>query len=251
MVNYVVAIPTYNRQDVLENKTLKTLIDGGVSKNKIYLFVANQEQYRLYQESIPKNMYKEIIIGKKGIANQRNFIANYFEEGQYVVSMDDDVEEFQMLRGEKLAKLKNVEDFFVDAYKLLKKNKLFIWGIYPVQNPFFMYNEVTTDLRFLIGVTYGFIVRHNRNLRPSINSETKEDYEQTILYYKMDGGVMRFNYITTKTKFNAPGGLGTDRYERNKSAATYLFKKYPDIVTVFQRKNGTYEVKLKRLPYQH
>ena len=200
MVNYVVAIPTYNRQDVLENKTLKTLIDGGVSKNKIYLFVANQEQCRLYEESIPKNMYKEIIIGKKGIANQRNFIANYFDEGQYVVSMDDDVEEFQMLRGEKLAKLKNIDDFFVDAYKLLKKNKLFIWGIYPVQNPFFMYNEITMDLRFLIGVTYGFIVRHNRNLRPSIKSETKEDYEQTILYYKMDGGVMRFNYITTKTK---------------------------------------------------
>ena len=128
MVNYVVAIPTYNRQDVLENKTLKTLIDGGVSKNKIYLFVANQEQYRLYEESIPKNMYKEIIIGKKGIANQRNFIANYFDEGQYVVSMDDDVEEFQMLRGEKLAKLKNIDDFFVDAYKLLKKTNYLFGG---------------------------------------------------------------------------------------------------------------------------
>ena len=249
MVNYVVAIPTYNRQDVLERKTLKTLIEGGVSKNRIYLFVANKEQYKLYEEVIPKNMYKEIIIGKKGIANQRNFIANYFHEGQYIISMDDDVEEFQMLKGEKLVKLKNVDDFFVNAYKLLKKNKLFIWGIYPVQNPFFMYKEITTDLRFIIGVTYGFITRHTRKLRPSINAETKEDYEQTILYYNMDGGVMRFNNITTKTKFNAPGGLGTDRYERNKSAATYLFKTYPDIVTVFQRKNGTYEVKLKRLPY--
>lgn len=249
MVNYVIAIPTYNRQDVLERKTLKTLIEGGVSKNRIYLFVANKEQYKLYEEVIPKNMYKEIIIGKKGIANQRNFIANYFDEGQYIISMDDDVEEFQMLKGEKLVKLKNVDDFFVNAYKLLKKNKLFIWGIYPVQNPFFMYNEITTDLRFIIGVTYGFITRHTRKLRPSINAETKEDYEQTILYYNMDGGVMRFNNITTKTKFNAPGGLGTDRYERNKSAATYLFKTYPDIVTVFQRKNGTYEVKLKRLPY--
>jgi hypothetical protein len=249
MVNYVVAIPTYNRQDVLENKTLKTLIDGGVSKNRIYLFVANKEQYKLYEEIIPKNMYKEIIIGKKGIANQRNFISNYFDEGQYIISMDDDVEEFQMLKGEKLVKLKNVDDFFVNAYKLLKKNKLFIWGIYPVQNPFFMYKEITTDLRFIIGVTYGFISRHNRKLRPSINAETKEDYEQTILYYKMDGGVMRFNNVTTKTKFNAPGGLGTDRFERNKTAATYLFKTYPDIVTVFQRKNGTYEVKLKRLPH--
>jgi hypothetical protein len=250
MVNYVVAIPTYNRYDVLEHKTLKTLMEGGVNKNRIYLFVANQEQYRFYEETIPKSMYKAIVIGKKGITNQRIFIANYFDEGQYVISMDDDVEEFQMLRGDKLVKLGNVAGFFENAYKLLKTNKLYIWGIYPVRNPFFMYNEITMDLRFLIGVTFGFITRHDRRLRPSINAETKEDYEQTILYYKMDGGVLRFNNITAKTKFNAPGGLGTDRYERNKSAAEYLFKTYPDIITVFQRKNGTHEVKLKKLP-QH
>ena len=65
MVNYIVAIPTYNRQDVLERKTLQTLMDGGVSKNRIYIFVANKEEYKLYEEAIPKNMYKEIIIGKK------------------------------------------------------------------------------------------------------------------------------------------------------------------------------------------
>ena len=251
MVNYVVAIPTYNRYDVLEHKTLKTLIEGGVNKNRIYLFVANHEQYRFYEDAIPKSMYKAIIIGKKGITNQRIFIANYFEEGQYVISMDDDVEEFQMLRGDKLTKLGNVAGFFENAYKLLKTNKLYIWGIYPVRNPFFMYNEITMDLRFLIGVTFGFITRRDRRLRPSISAETKEDYEQTILYYKMDGGVLRFNNITAKTKFNAPGGLGTDRYERNKSAAEYLFKTYPDIITVFQRKNGTHEVKLKKLPYKY
>ena len=247
MVNYVVAIPTYNRQDVLANKTLKTLIEGNVNKNRIYLFVANKEQYKLYEETIPKNMYNQIVIGKKGITNQRRFIARYFSEGQYVISMDDDVEEFEILKAEKLVKLKDVHDFFIEAYKLLKKNNLFIWGIYPVRNAFFMYNKVTTDLRFIIGVTFGFITRHNKKLEPSTNAETKEDYEQTILYFKMDGGVLRFNNITAKTKFNAPGGLGTDRYERNKNAAEYLEKTYPDIITVFKRKNGTYEVKLARL----
>jgi hypothetical protein len=162
--------------------------------------------------------------------------------------MDDDVEELEILKGDKLIKLKNVDDFFLHAYDLLKKKNLFIWGIYPVRNPFFMYKNNTTDLRFIIGVTFGFIVRHNKILEPSVKAETKEDYEQTILYFKMDGGVLRFNNITAKTKFNAPGGLGTDRYERNKNAAEYLEKKYPNIVTVFKRKNGTYEVKLARTP---
>jgi hypothetical protein len=248
MVNYVVAIPTYNRHEVLANKTLKTLMEGNVNKNSVFLFVANKEQYALYENAIPKNMYNEIIIGKKGITNQRKFIAKYFPEGQYVISMDDDVEELEILKGDKLIKLKNVDDFFLHAYDLLKKKNLFIWGIYPVRNPFFMYKNNTTDLRFIIGVTFGFIVRHNKILEPSVKAETKEDYEQTILYFKMDGGVLRFNNITAKTKFNAPGGLGTDRYERNKNAAEYLEKKYPNIVTVFKRKNGTYEVKLARTP---
>ena len=129
----------------------------------------------------------------------------------------------------------------------MKKEKLFIWGIYPVRNPFFMYNEITTDLRFIIGVTFGFITRHNKKLKMSTKSETKEDYEQTILYYLMDGGVIRFNNITTKTKFNAPGGLGTDRFDRNKNAAEYLTEKYPEIATRHDRKNGSPEVKLARL----
>ena len=247
MVNYVVAIPTYNRHYVLANKTLKTLIEGNVNKNRIFLFVANKEQYKLYEDIVPKNMYNQIIIGKKGITNQRKFIAKYFPEGQYVISMDDDVEEFEILKGEKLIKLKDVDKFFTEAYHLLRKEHLFIWGIYPVRNPFFMYKNITTDLRFIIGVTFGFIVRHNKKLEPSIKAETKEDYEQTILYFKMDGGVLRFNNITTKTKFNAPGGLGTDRYERNKNAAHYLEHMYPDIINVFKRRNGTYEVKLARL----
>lgn len=248
MDNYVIAIPTYNRTNEVINKTLKTLRDGSIHNNKIYLFVANKEQYNLYESTVPKELYFKIIIGKKGIANQRVFISKYFDEGQYVISMDDDVEEFQILKNEKLVKLNNIDMFFKNAYKLLKKEGLFIWGIYPVRNAFFMYDNVTTDLRFIIGVTFGYITRHNNRLKPSIRSETKEDYEQTVLYYKMDGGVLRFNNITVKTKFNAPGGLGTERFERNKLAAEYLTEKYPDIIKRNDRKDGTPEVKLLKLP---
>ena len=265
MVNYVVAIPTYNRQDVVFKKTISTLLNGGVSKSKIYVFVANKEQELLYTESLPKTAYHKIVVGEKGIANQRKFIANYFKEGQYVISLDDDVEEFQILKSsmkskknatqkkgktakDTLVKMKNVHQFFLDSYDVLKKEKLFIWGVYPVRNAFFMYPKYTTDLRFIIGVTFGFIVRHDRKLEPSIKSETKEDYEQTILYYKKDGGVVRFNNVVPKTKFNAPGGLGTDRFERNKKAAEYLEKTYPDIVKRNDRPDGTPEVKLLRTP---
>lgn len=39
-----IAIPTYNRSDVLERKTLTTLLKGGIDPNQIYIFVANQKE---------------------------------------------------------------------------------------------------------------------------------------------------------------------------------------------------------------
>ena len=58
--SYVVAIPTYNRIDEVIKKTLNTLKEGCVNKNKIYLFVANKAQYELYEKSVPKNLYNKI-----------------------------------------------------------------------------------------------------------------------------------------------------------------------------------------------
>ena len=246
---YVVAIPTYNRADVIATKTLDTLMRGGVKKSRIYIFVANRVQERAYHDAVPASMYGHIIVGKLGIAKQRAFIADYFPEGQYVVSMDDDVEDLLVMKNATtLRPLSNLDAFFTQAYVKLRDENLFIWGVYPVRNPFFMKKVVTTDLKFLIGVTFGYITRHLRALRPSPKSESKEDYEQSILYYLMDGGVMRYNCVTPKTKFNAAGGLGTDRFSRNQSAANYLSARYPDLMTPFYRDNGTPEVRMSRRP---
>jgi len=245
---YVVAIPSYKRQDILIKKSLKTLKEGGVSASKIHIFVANEEERENYEKAVPKELYGKIVVGVKGITNQRKFIVKYFPENKYVVSIDDDVEQIEKMDGpSKLVKIRNVDVFFRRGYEDLKKNGLYIWGIYPVRNPFFMKPKVTTDLKFIIGVLRGFINRHSKDLEPSVGAEGKEDYEQSILYFKKDGGVLRYNNITTKTKFNAPGGLGTERQEMNRKAAEYMKKTYPDLVSIFHRKNGMTEIKLKRV----
>ena len=43
--------------------------------------------------------YGKIVVGKKGLVNQRIFISEYFPMGTCVVSLDDDVEKFQKLKG--------------------------------------------------------------------------------------------------------------------------------------------------------
>ena len=235
---YYVAIPSYDRADSLLTKTLNTLKD--IPSNRIYIFVANESQYNIYKQVIPNY---NIVIGKLGITNQRRFIKNYFKEGTCVVSIDDDVEEVNKLNGDKLNKVHNLDVFFNESFKRIKKENLFIWGIYPVRNPFFMKNTITTKLKFIIGTLYGFIVRHDKSLEPICKE--KEDFEQSILYYLKDGGVMRYNNITIKTKFKAKGGLGLidGRYKANKEAALYLSKKYPQFVSVFKRKD-MFEIRL-------
>jgi hypothetical protein len=247
--NYVIAIPTYNRADELVSKSLTTLANGNVPSSRIYIFVATKAQAKLYSDTVPKTMFHKIVVGQLGIANQRKYISNYFLEHQYIVSMDDDVEAVEkMVSPTKLTKISDLDIIFKEAYQKMLTENLYIWGVYPVHNPFFMKKTTTTGLKFIIGVLYGYINRHNKKLHPSPHAETKEDFEQSILYFKMDGGVVRYNYIVPKTKFNAPGGLGQDRFARNKSAAEYLKKTYPDIITIFHRSNGTPEVRLARLP---
>jgi hypothetical protein len=247
---YKVAIPSYKRADALRLKTLAMLKKGKVPASRVYIFVANKEEKKQYEAVIPKELYKELVVGKIGIAPQRIFIRNYFKEGEHIVSIDDDVEEIQKLSGEVLVQLRDVNKFFIDAFKKVIREGLYLWGIYPVRNPFFMNHSnkpVSTGLKFIIGALHGYIVRHTKSLDPNKQSEGKEDYEQGILYYNKDGGVMRYNNITIKTKFLAKGGLGEEkeRFEINRKAAEYLQKTYPEYVTIFHRKSGMTEIRLR------
>ncbi len=247
--NYIVAIPSYNRPDVISQKTLKTLSEGGVPAKQVYIFVANKVEEKRYLDAVPKELYGKIVVGKKGITHQRRFIVKYFPEGQLVVSADDDVEGLFLRKSEKaLEKVTDVHGLFNDAFSRLKKEGLYLWGVYPVQNPFFMKDTVTTDLKFIIGTIYGFINRHTKTIQPSPTIAEKEDYEQSIRYFIKDGGVLRYNNITFKAKKHAPGGLGetSGRLEANRFAADYLVKTYPDYVSIFHRDNGMTEVRMAR-----
>ena len=245
---YVVAIPSYDRPVEITKKTLLTLKKGKVSPDKIYVFVANKAEEAKYKDTMDPTMYHKIVVGKKGLVQQRKFISQYFPQGKQIVSMDDDVRNLVKLSGDKLKVIKNLDKFFQDAFNQLKKSKLYLWGVYPVKNALFMKNNTSTDLRFIIGVVHGYINRHDSKLYPNLKSVSKEDIEQSILFYLKDGGILRFNNIGFSTQFNAPGGLGTDRFKMNKTAQEYLVKKYPGIASAKFRKDGTPEIRLKPNP---
>ena len=77
-----------------------------------------------------------------------------------------------------------------------------------MHNAFFMKKKVTTDLKFIMGGLYGFVNRKTKSIQPSSKIKEKEDYEQSIKYFIKDGGVVRFNDVSAKTKNHSKGGLG-------------------------------------------
>ncbi len=251
--SYVVAIPTYKRYKLLREKTLKTLNDGGVDPKKIHIFVANKEEAELYKAEIPSTMYGKIVVGVIGITPQRRFIVKHFKEGQNIVSIDDDIAGLYKMNGpNKLVPLKNVDDFFKSAFDECKKEKLNLWGVYPVCNAFYMKPKTSYNLKFIVGALYGFINRYDKDLVPTLGE--KEDYEMSILYYEKDGGVIRYNDICIKTKYHNPnGGLGAgkDRFDVNEKAANDLLKRYPMYGGIWHRKNGMAEFRFGRVPRKY
>ena len=238
-MEYIIAIPSYKREKEIQSKTLKYLKECGIEDDVITVFVANEEEKNIYTTAGVKH---KIVVGVLGITNQRNFIMNYFPLGQYVISMDDDIERLEEAIDGKFSPIIDLKKVFKENYQLMLEENRYIWGIYPVHNIYFIRKPIHTDLKFIIGMCYGYI---NRRMMLDVECEGKEDIQNSILHYLRDGGVLRVNTIVAKTKFNAVGGLGIERYEANKKSAEALHSKYPTLTTIFQRKNGTHEIRLK------
>ena len=263
--NYKVAIPSYYRPETLRDKTLKILQEHKIPSNKIHIFVADKSQEAVYKNIIPRTAYHKIIIGKPGIKNIRNFMANYFAENEPIFYIDDDIYGVYECvnrvmesgkpyhkRDNILVPLQNLDELIQLGFTMAKENNLNNWGIYPVFNPYFMKPTkpdtpnfyITTGLRYIEG---GFTGVFNQKKCEKRTLDDKEDYERTIKYYLQDGGVLRFNNITVDTKcYKEKGGMQVKRTKKRilKSAET-LVKRYPLLCKLnLSKKSGYAEVSL-------
>ena len=259
---YIIVIPSYNRPELIQSKTLSLLHKHNINSKLIYIFVSDKEQYDLYKAKVPSSLYNKLIIGVKGLKNQRNFINNYYTEGLQIVQMDDDIDKIVQLvsrskskrvsrsKSSKYKTLKPIQDldtFIKAAFEKCNSNGIFLWGVYPLANSYFMTETVTTDLRFIVGPMFGIINRHRPDLQLTVDE--KENSERTLQHWVIDGKVLRFNNVGVETKYyKNKGGMqneGKDRKKEALASITYLHNKYPNITKVYLgKKSGVPEIKL-------
>lgn len=254
MNSYIICIPSYKRAKICNDQTLTLLKSIGVSKDLVKVFIVEEEKEE-YERTLNPELYGELVIGALGLVPQRQFITDYFPEGQHIVSLDDDITGLDL----SMTDFKSADEFFINAFETCSKEKAFLWSVYPVFNPFFRKSrqEITTSISVAIGAFYGYINRPLDDFlkRPLCLSGNKEDVERSIRYYLKDGKIVRFNRVGFNTKYYGKdgGGLGIfqERIEDMKTESIALNTAFPDITRIKIRKNGLYEIVLREKPPKH
>ena len=205
-----IAIPSYNRHE-----DVKTLSHLDKSIFEIFLFVT-EEEYELYKKYGDKC---NIVIGPKGICPMRNFITDYFDEGEIIICMDDDIDIFYQDLSIELPR----------AVDYLKLSKLGLMTFSPTN----MYLDRTRGYKegFYYGIGTFHILKNHKDFQLTYNQG--DDFQRSIYYLEKYGSNIRnFNiYFKSKPmngKFKPKGGFQREieNYINETNKLAYEYHKY-------------------------
>ena len=249
-MNFRIAIPTIKRSKAIKEKTFNYLSKTDIDFKKVDVFLSDGDEIELYKNSLKDYPVNFIITNQKHVNTQRNFIVNYYKENQLILGIDDDIQDMRTkINDKKTISLINLTEFVDNAFKICLANKVDMWGVNPVLNPFFLSHKVSFNLKYIVACFYGW--RNNFQSKAYVSTQPeygKEDYERSIRYYMADGGVGRFNYVAPKTKYySEDGGIQTYRtVEYEEKAVQWLLKTFPNFCKRNTSKKGKFpEVRLR------
>lgn len=225
----VIAIPTFRRANLIAGLTLKVLREANYPPYLIRLFVASEEEKQLYETSVPRLLYYEIVVGVQGLKEQRKFISDYFPEDTIILQMDDDI------KGIKTNPLISFTDLVLKGVHAVE-NAVGLWGIMPNDDGRKMKEQTTIHLAHIIGCF--FICRNHKDF--VIGTTEKEDFERSIMYFQAYGAVARYKGAGVATAYEkTPGGLQEEgRRQRQIEGLRYMIDNYPDYVMAVNKTKG-------------
>jgi len=266
-VHCEVVIPTYRRwrstQEVTKKKrfkdssqpfildhTLGFLSREGVPKERVTLFVANEEEMTEYRKALEGSEWSDVRIqvSVPGVRDSRNFIYKFFPADTYVVSLDDDMEgiTWKVREGGTSSccvdlPSGNFVKIINDAYQRMKETGAFLWGLSTSQNPrFLVLDDVSTRNGLVNGYLHGFICRPEkapdllRRLPDSV-----EDAEFSVRHFAKDKVVLRYRmYAGVTSPYTNSGGLqskfhagtGSIRKSEEWCGAQQLHELFPTLI---------------------
>ena len=247
-IDYRIVIPSYQRPQILKEKTLALLHNHQIPIDKVDVLLGTKEEGIEYRKVLGNGFAKNFIYhGQKGIGAVRNWIKWYYKyetNVKYVVYVDDDID--SILDWQK--PIENLESFIEDIFFETETRKLNLWGVSAYHNPFFMKKDITTNLKYICGAFCGEIIDRDKH-DIYVDTDHIEDFQFTMEYFLRDGGVVRNNGVCIKTKYFAEGGIcasygGLENRKKDmKVAVLYMKERYGDMCRVIEKTYG-YDLRL-------
>lgn len=245
MASFVVSIPSLGRANDIGNKTIRFLDREGIPAHLVTVYVVDEE-IADYKSALAEFESKggNIISGRRGLPQQRDFAMERHDEGQHILFLDDDVESWDKSLS-PIAENKTLLEFIEYAFEHCHEKKSFIWSVNPSGNKF--HREHSTDIQYknlyLIGAFYGIINRESDLHRlNNVTANEKEDVRRSLNYFINDGVIVRFGRIGFKTEYfcKKGGGMGNrdSRIESSRIQTLKILEDYPNMGTMVVRDKG-------------
>lgn len=251
-MEYKIIIPSYKREKTIIKNTLTTLFKTDIKKD-IYIFVANKEEENIYKKSLIEYDVK-IIVGVRGIPNQRNFIQKYFEEGERLVFIDDDIKKLCGLNKEgKIVECKKIDNFLNKAFEQTEKVGFKMFGINSNISIFEMNQKVSAGRIYIVGNFYGLIntrdvfVDEGEDIKSRKDYKSgKESHERALKMYVKYGGVLKYrSYGVVSNYWGEKGGHQESRTNDGEKEATYFLNDKYKGMTKIRLYKGIYDLQIK------
>jgi len=248
-MDYIIAIPSHKRKNILEQRTLAFLNKHNINFSNVYVFVSSDsyEDYLELQEKYKFNLIQHVNDKfNDSILEIRNNIIEYFEENQKIIEIDDDIKDLEKLdKNKKNESVENLNDLFNNCFAQLNGSGLF--GFCSKNNSFFASCCTKYGLYSIVNSCLGYI----NDKRIFLTVREKEDFERVLQFHTLGLQIIKFGqYGINTTYWKNKGGIQARyNFEARKiiqrNAALELVLKYPDLCYITNRSNGLTDIKFK------
>ncbi len=252
-----VVIKTKDRVQLFYKKTYsKILLKYNFNLNDVYLFVSTEKDLDEYSDAYPKC---HIILGPEGISAIDNYIVDFFPEGEVYLYMNDDVSGVYRVENEKeMSPVKDLKGLMSKLANEMKELGYSYGGLYPVCNPYYMYNQKYSRRDLCLIMDPVSICINNKDVKlteimvPLEDGTTFKgecsDAEKCILHFKSKGGTLRYNRFAAKVQYYGKvGGYQGRTAFTEKYTAEYMMNKYSDYVGGINfKKDGHTSLRFKK-----
>jgi hypothetical protein len=214
-----VCIPSYNRPELLKNKTLKFLEKSRYPSNLISIFVSDQSEFERYSQTCPGY---QLVVGLPGLKSQRKFISDWLNEDEIYIGMDDDIDGVKTMG-------KSFLELIRDACGLIGTRRSGLWGILPKDDGRSFKDDTTEHLSFILGAL--FVCRNHKEIVLG-GFCLVDDFERSMLYFIRYGIIYRYRGAGVQTKYKGTSGDPSKKRE----AVLDLTERYPGMCSYRDKK---------------